>query len=198
MERRYITEMSWITQLYTCTLWPKLSVWQGSDSNPIPHFQLQLWGKGLTTHGKSEQLKEQGWRHRSFLFWAIWTCFTAFNFTGEYFPCSAFQPTQYTQMRSWNEDSSHGCLRKLWLYFFQTVPLCRPLEYLVASTRKKTILSHHSLLLYIFLYKLTCWRGSILRKLLAQVVRWLSGLHVVGPQKPVEKCRDEENHIHMS
>lgn len=26
----------------------------------------------------------------------------------------------------------------------------------------------------------------------------MSGLHFVGPQKPVEKCRDKENHIHMS
>lgn len=35
-------------------------------------------------------------------------------------------------------------------------------------------------------------------KPLGNLVWWMNCLHFVGPQKPVEKCRDEENHIHMS
>lgn len=109
------------------------------------------------------------------------------SIAGEHFPCSAIQPTHNSAVKL---KTSHLDALKCVVLFPN-----RLFSFVRIKKKKREILSHHSVILCV---TLTCRRGSILRKCLVQVVGWMSGLCDVRPQKPVEKCRDEENHIHMS
>lgn len=97
----------------------------------------------------------------------LWTCFNAFNFAAEDFPCSAFQPLHTSAQLNWTLFT--WMPQEVVALFFQTIPLCSSHEFMIPSTRKN-----------IYPPGLTRRGWSILIKDLAQIAQWITYKHIIS------------------